>query len=92
MKQYPHIVGPSKAPREHCIAFYKYDGSNVRFEWSKKRGWYKFGTRTQLIDENVEIFGQAIPVFKNTLAEGIEKVLRDEQTSSCRIPLNLFMW
>lgn len=78
MKQYPHIVGSSKAPREHCMAFYKYDGSNVRFEWSKKRGWYKFGTRTQLIDETVEIFGQAIPVFKNTLAEGIEKVLRDE--------------
>lgn len=77
MKSYPHILGPSKAPHDWCLGFYKYDGSNVRFEWSKKRGWYKFGTRTQLIDEKDQVFGEAIPLFMNTLSEGVEKVLRD---------------
>jgi hypothetical protein len=50
MYRYPEIDGPSKAPHEHCLAFDKLDGSNMRFEWSPKRGWYKFGSRGQLID------------------------------------------
>ena len=77
MKSYPHILGPSKAPHLPCLAFYKYDGSNMRFEYSRKRGWYKFGTRTQLINELDPVFGEAIPIFFETLAEGVEKVLRD---------------
>lgn len=77
MKSYPHIDGPSKAPHLPCIAFHKYDGSNLRWEWSKKKGWYKFGTRNCLFDKSDPLFGQAIPVFESSLAEGIEKVLRD---------------
>lgn len=57
MKDYPSIPGSSKAPQLPCIAFKKYDGSNIRAEWSKKRGWYKFGTRTQLIDKTDLVFG-----------------------------------
>ena len=34
---------------QRCIAFEKLDGSNVRFEWSGKQGWYKFGTRKTMI-------------------------------------------
>tara|TARA_Y100000034_G_scaffold116828_1_gene155633 strand:+ start:2461 stop:3123 length:663 start_codon:yes stop_codon:yes gene_type:complete len=77
MKPYPHIKGPSKAPQQPCIAFYKHDGSNLRFEWLKKSGWYKFGTRKRLFDESDEIFGTAIPLFFSTLAEPIDKIIRD---------------
>ena len=29
---------------KYCLAFDKIDGSNVRFQWNRKRGFYKFGT------------------------------------------------
>lgn len=67
MLQYPEIPGSSKAPLgKPCIAFYKYDGSNLRFEWTPKRGWYKFGSRTQLINQTDPILGPAIPYFLKT--------------------------
>ena len=45
-----------------CLAFYKYDGSNLRFEWNSKTGWCKFGTRTQLFDKYTELYSQALPL------------------------------
>ena len=74
MKQYPEISGSSKAPLgKPCIAFYKYDGSNLRFEWSRKQGWHKFGSRTQLIDKSDPILGPAIPLFLNTMGDEIAR-------------------
>ncbi len=79
MKTYWSIPGPSKAPNEHCLAFYKFDGSNLRFEWNKKQGWYKFGTRRRLFDEKDPEFGKAIGIFQKTHAEGLERVFRDNK-------------
>ena len=81
MKSYRSIDGPSKAPQKPCIAFYKYDGSNLRFEWSKKRNWYKFGTRRRLFDESDDKYGQAIPMFLERLAPGLEKVFKKKSNS-----------
>jgi len=77
MREYPSIIGVSKAPREHCLAFCKYDGSNIRCEWTRKRGWDKFGTRTQLLDTSHPYLGLAVPIFLNKYADEIEKVIRD---------------
>jgi len=78
MLQYPSIPGSSKAPlNKHCIAFIKYDGSNLRWEWSPKKGWNKFGTRTQLFDGTTPIFSQAIPIFMDGM--GDEIVYRTKQ-------------
>ena len=72
MEQYPSILGSAKAPLgKKCIAQYKYDGSNLRWEWSPKKGWHKFGTRRHLFDATDEIFGEAIPLFMNTMADEI---------------------
>lgn len=76
MKKYPSIDGPSKAPRKPCYVFAKYDGSNIRAEWSKKRGWYKFGTRNCMLDETDAIFGRAIPLFKEKYGDDLEKVFK----------------
>jgi hypothetical protein len=74
MKHYPEIPGPSGAPvGEPCIAFEKYDGSNLRWEWSRKRGWHKFGTRTQLFDRTDPTYGPAIPIFLNTMGDEIAR-------------------
>jgi len=78
MKEYWTIPGPSKAPHKPCIAFVKYDGSNLRWEWSKKRGWYKFGCRHRLIDEKDEQFGEAVPLFLNHFAGSLEAMFKDK--------------
>jgi hypothetical protein len=79
MKQYHEIPGPAGGHHKPCYAFVKYDGSNMRFEWSRKRGWYKFGTRTQMIDENTPIFGTAIPLFLQKYGDDLAKVFKEEK-------------
>ena len=59
MFHYPSVLGSGGAPQKHCVAFWKHDGSNMRFEWSPKRGWHKFGSRRQLLDESDEVLGVA---------------------------------
>lgn len=75
MKQYPSILtfkeaGIPKNPQ--CLAFVKYDGSNIRFEYSKRK-WEKFGTRTQLLDPKHPVLGKSIDLFR----EQWEKSLTD---------------
>lgn len=54
-----------------CIAFVKYDGSNLRWEWSPKQGWHKFGTRKTMFDERTPFWKDAIPLFMDTMADEI---------------------
>lgn len=70
MLQYPSILGVKKMPLGHkCVAFYKYDGSNLRFEWSPKKGWNKFGSRTQMIDRNHPVFGKGVDLFTEEMGD-----------------------
>ena len=75
MKSYPSINGCSKAPHSPCVAFYKYDGSNLRFEWSKQRGFHKFGTRRRLFDESDPEYGKSIQLFQDKYADKITAAL-----------------
>lgn len=70
MLQYPSIVGWKKAPiGKSCIAFYKYDGSNLRWEWSPKRGWHKYGTRKQMFDASTPMWNQAIERYQDEIGQ-----------------------
>jgi hypothetical protein len=61
MLQYPSINGWRRSPQgKECIAFEKYDGSNLRWEWDPKKGWAKYGTRRQLFDESSPLYNQAV--------------------------------
>ena len=51
------------------IAFDKLDGSNIRVEWSKKRGFYKYGTRTQMLDKSHQQLGNAVSIFEEKYFE-----------------------
>ena len=73
MKTYPSILR-SDGGDGLLHTFDKIDGSNLRFEWTKKRGWYKFGTRTRLFDETDQIFGVAIPIFNERLADPLANI------------------
>ena len=81
MKQYPSIKHWNKGLfGEHCIAFDKIDGSNLRFEWSKKRGWYKFGTRRTMITPKDENFGDGIGLFLNKYGEDLTRIFKDHKS------------
>ena len=86
MQQFPSIDGSAKAPLgTPCIAFYKYDGSNLRWEWSPKKGWHKYGTRHQLFDESEPLYSRAIPIFQNMMGDEIVRRVKDLEHGIQRI-------
>ena len=90
MLYYPKMPGSQNAPGGRCIAFEKYDGTNLHWDWDRDFGWHAFGTRRDefnLTDEGIAQFGQkhahlkqAVAVFQNGLADGVEQVFRDNGT------------
>lgn len=76
MKPYLSIPHVDEADGRHCYAFVKYDGSNLRFEYSAKRGWYKYGTRSVLFDRSSETYGPAIQFFLDKYGSGLERVFK----------------
>jgi len=62
MKQYPSIT--TKFSKSKVYAFDKIDGSNIRAEWSDKNGFYKFGSRNQIMDENHPYLGDAVGLIR----------------------------
>lgn len=76
MIEYPSIINSSKAPRSHCIAFDKLDGSNFRAKYTPKRGFDVFGTRTQLIDETTPFWSEMVMLFKEHHQNSLEKLFK----------------
>jgi len=81
LKSYPNIPNYNtySGPRLTLYTFVKLDGSNLRFEWSKKQGFYKLGTRHRLFDSTDLIFGGAIKIFHDTLIEPLTKLAIDNR-------------
>ena len=63
MIEYPTIMPSSRAPRASCIAFVKYDGSNIRVKYTNKKGFCLFGSRTQYFDKGHPFLGEAVDIF-----------------------------
>ena len=79
MKSYPSIPYLSKEILDEKVhVFNKIDGSNLRAEWSHKRGFYKFGTKNVMIDTSTPIFGEGIIIFLNKYANELDKVFRNK--------------
>lgn len=78
MKHYPSIT---KEVRQdiYIYAFDKLDGSNMRAEWNSKKGFYKFGTKNQMIDEKTMPFGRAIPLIKQKFEEDLTMVFQEQK-------------
>lgn len=86
MKTYPSIQGASKAPKgKSGYGFYKYDGSNLRFEWSPKRGFYKYGARTRLFDHTDSQFGEAVELFHDNYASFLEPIIKKYKTDKATV-------
>ena len=81
---YPKIPGSSAAPLEPCIAFEKYDGTNLHWVWDRELGWYGFGMRRNrydLDDDGIAAFDlnhpglpDAVSLFRQDFAEVLEEI------------------
>ena len=74
MKGYPSI------PREvqhslHVYAFDKLDGSQIRAEWTRKNGFFKFGSRRVLIDGSHPL-GKAVGLIQGKYADDLGRIFR----------------
>lgn len=92
MKTYPHLdhCGESHIG-ENVWAFDKKDGSNIRAQWSKKQGWYKFGTRKRIIDRSDEHFGGSIELFMNKYSTDLERIFIDNKNYRNSRTFTVFM-
>ncbi len=77
MKSYPSIPKEilSTTP---VLCFEKLDGSNIRAEWSRNQGFYKFGSRKRLIDNASGLLSEAIGLIKDS-GEPVAKYLTDNK-------------
>jgi hypothetical protein len=87
MLYYPKIPGSRDCPAGRCLAFEKYDGTNLHWDWDRDFGWHAFGTRRDqfnLTPVGIEQFsrghtqlGEAAALFLTSLADATERVFRD---------------
>lgn len=87
MLHYPKIPGSRNAPDGRCIAFEKYDGTNLHWEWDRDFGWHSFGPRREefnLTESGIDLFArkhahlrESVEEFWDTLAGEVEKVFRE---------------
>lgn len=74
MKTYPSISRDITGGIYHIID--KLDGSNMRAEWHPKKGFWKFGSRTQLVDPRSGPLGAlSIPLIQ-AQEDSIGRILR----------------
>ena len=79
MKQYPEILYYGDNWGLPVLAFEKLDGSNLRFEYNHKRGFYKFGTRNTMIDRNSTPFGIAIDMFLQDYEKKLTEIFKSKK-------------
>lgn len=61
-------------------AYDKLDGSNIRVEWRKNKGFIKYGSRKRLLSEEERPLGEAVSIFRETLSDDLEIALRQTRT------------
>lgn len=78
MKQYISI---SSTPQYGLpvYAFDKLDGSNIRAEWEKKKGLWKFGSRKRLLGTDQEFLKGAEELVRENYEEGLNRVFEKQR-------------
>jgi hypothetical protein len=76
MLEYPSI--PWKFSEiQNAHVFNKIDGRGMRAEWTRKRGFAKFGTRRTLTDKSDLTYGAGIALFMAQAAPGLIRAAHD---------------
>lgn len=73
MKTYP-IISKEINSNIDIYAFDKIDGSNIRSEWTKKNGFWKFGSRKRLLGSDQSIICEADQLIIDKYADDLSKI------------------
>jgi len=65
-----------------AYVFDKLDGSNIRAEWSRKKGFHKFGSRNRLIGSDQPFLPESIPIIQDKYAEDPSRIFKDQRYES----------
>lgn len=97
---YPKIPSSKDFPLAECIAFEKYDGTNMHFSWHRGFGWHAFGTRRdefncddvggQLFTEKHPHLHEVLSLFRQTLMAPFEKVFESDSRCSAAEQFTVF--
>ncbi|AFY91345.1 RNA ligase family protein [Chamaesiphon minutus] len=87
MLYYPKIPDSRNCPDGKCIAFEKYDGTNLHWDWARDFGWHAFGTRRDVFNLTAAGIGEfqvkhqhlseCTAVFDRDWASDLERVFLD---------------
>jgi hypothetical protein len=88
MKEYPSIPAAghllARSANDYLgrpfIAFDKLDGSNIRAEWDRKRGWHGFGSRRRLLDPSQPLLGRSGELILDSYGDGLARVFTEDPT------------
>jgi RNA ligase len=90
---YPKIPDSRNLLAGKCIAFEKYDGTNLHWVWDAEMGWYAFGTRRDRFDldaQGIADFNAAHPgleeaaeIFQQEFADRLEPIFRSHPDYNC---------
>jgi hypothetical protein len=72
---YPKIPDSKDCPLEQCIAFEKYDGTNLHWTWNGV--WTGFGPRRRHIRSLKKVLMVGDAVCKDAAAGSLESLLRE---------------
>src|SRR6185436_13115308 len=100
MLHYPKIPGSRNAPDGRCVAFEKYDGTNLHWDWDRDFGWHAFGTRRDLFDltpAGVEAFhaahpglGACVELFRADLGDALDRLFREREPYAAQSEIKAF--
>jgi len=77
MKTYPSIDRePQNVP---VYAFDKLDGSQIRAEWTRKKGLWKFGARGRLVGPDDKLLGRAEQLVREKYADDLNRLCRKQR-------------
>ncbi len=84
MKHYPSILNYAEIGRATyqgmtMFVWDKLDGSNIRAEWTRKNGFWKFGKRNHLVGQDDPLLGSAQQLFLDKYGDDLDKIFRKER-------------
>lgn len=74
MQTYPTI--PKIVRNEDIYAFDKLDGSNIRAEWDRKKGFTKFGSRRRMLTAN-DTLSESITLINEGYADALASIFTE---------------
>jgi hypothetical protein len=77
-ESFMNINNDKELLNDYIYAFNKYDGQNFAVKYNAKSKKFDcFGSRTHLVDETDEQFGNAVKLFKETIAEELLDIIKN---------------